>query len=96
MPCYSGNYKAVGRSSRLLQILYAVLDEQTVNVIKAVKTKIAVPMHYRAGKRGLARMAEIDDFLKLAGQEPDIYSVDRSIEITPETPSGIYILSRQE
>ena len=75
---------------------YTIDAEQAVNVIKAVKPKITVPMHYRAGKRGLARVAEIDDFLKLAERDFDIYFSGRSIEITPETPSGIYVLNWPE
>ncbi len=75
---------------------YTIDAKQAVNVIKAVKPKIAAPMHYRAGKRGLAQVAEIGDFLKLAERDFDIYSADRAIEITPETPSGIYVLSWPE
>ena len=75
---------------------YTIDAEQAVNVIKAVKPKIAAPMHYRAGRRGLAQVAEIGDFLQLAERDFDIYSAGSSIEINPETPSGIYVLNWPE
>ena len=75
---------------------YTIDAEQAVNVIKAVKPRIAVPMHYRSGRRGLAQVAEIGDFLQLAERDFDIHSAGSSIEINPETPSGIYILSCPE
>ena len=71
---------------------YTIDAAQAKSVIGAVKPKITVPMHYRFKDRGLAPLAEIDDFLAAIGQELSIYSADSVIEIESETPPGIYLL----
>lgn len=61
----------------------AILDE--------VRPRVVIPMHYRSEAFGFDVLSTLEDFLKLCG--PGVRFGGDSLELTPETPRQVAVLS---
>ena len=72
---------------------YTIGPEEAKALMDKLGAKVVVPMHYRMGDVGLPAIAELDDFLALAGDY--VYYPGNSITINAGTRPQIAVLTYQ-
>ena len=69
---------------------YTIDAAQAAEVVRAVKPRIVVPMHYRSDTFGYDVLATVEDYLALC---TDVVRYDTNVlEITPDTPAQTAVL----
>ena len=69
---------------------YTIGTQTAYQIIRTLKPRVAVPMHYRTDKTGFDNIAHINDFVKLWD---DVRFVDNTFTLTPETEPQILVLN---
>ena len=68
---------------------YTINSQTAAQIIKTVKPKIAIPMHYRTDKTGFDEISHIDDFCKLY---PFVKTCEGTFELEEDTGRQILIM----
>ncbi|MCI5498399.1 MAG: MBL fold metallo-hydrolase [Clostridiales bacterium] len=71
--------------------VYTIGPQEAKELMDAIRPKVVVPMHYRMGEKGLPNVAEVEEFLSLAGDY--IYYPGDTLLINEGTKSQIAVLS---
>ena len=72
---------------------YTIGPKEAKDLIDRLGAKVVIPMHYKLGEMGLPVIAELDDFLALAGDH--VYYPGNSITINAGTRPQIAVLTYQ-
>ena len=68
---------------------YTIGTQTAYQIIRSLKPKVAIPMHYRTDKTGFDEISHIDDFCKLWNQ---VEINDGTFSLTKETAKQIVVL----
>ena len=68
---------------------YTIGTQTAYQIIRSLKPKVAIPMHYRTDRQGFDEISHIDDFAKLWN---DVSTCEGTFTLTKDTARQILIM----